>query len=887
MGLKYERGTVGEAAMSAFYKKWANKMPRQSQNWRMLMTQAAKFKAAVSARARGSGARARDTSYADAQNRTYDKSIAPSQILMQAIAGRALLEGIIDRNDYDDADSGWSKLTGDTDPAKFTALLNSLEKDAAFKDGVEKTIQKYHDPKFKLGDLSNEGITRLLRDGFNGTEEYRRRAAKNGKKGDADAAEKIGDTMSNSSATVRLLVGLNGEQGFYEAELDRRNRLDSVLNDPNASPQQKEEAIGKYTKWAKTDGKSLLDKVFTPEELDATNPRTFNPAAASAYNRLGATVSALEGKATGMTFRDDPLGLSSADSGSDAEALALIGGGVKAAMDAVRSGKGIIVRTDDKGNPVASGGMLNVVDRDSVDMDTLVPYRSTDGTTHWAVSTPVKVGGYADQDPFTGALSNPIKPYENVDDVVGRMVTVLGPDGMPVTLYGVKRPDADGIYQTLWSAVNPFAGEGSGLAGTKKNSDGSVTLEYLFPQPADTVTPDPKTGVKRPVGFNPHEKVQTGGIVGPDDTGAGDSPTAFYSPMRALINSDPVTAKKIADLGDDAIAQAERDWYSNKKNWTAKMLKDSSAGVPDANIIESGVRDTLKDVQYKRNYGYTPEEQKKNHARIDEYNRQTQAAIKGVSLEQMDTQDRRKSLIDGLDNWLKQPAGYGIFGPMPANTLKKGWTSGDLLLQPGMSDAQASDLVFQITGGKQGKRLEPEKKTEMRDVPPPVVRHPGGLGGGLPFYNPNAPTQVPVEVKGPTPTNPFADKYKAGVGPQYGPPAPKPKAPMQGPPTPPVGTPGSKFQGPPTPKPIAPKPAPAPAPAKPQQYGPPAPKPITPQQYGPPAPSRAPGAPGSPVYGPPTPSYLKPQYGPPAPAKPAPAKPTGILGWLGSLFGRG
>lgn len=54
--LAYERGNIGEAAVAQFYRAWANKLPRQSAAWRDMMSSAAQFAKASSARSGGSSA---------------------------------------------------------------------------------------------------------------------------------------------------------------------------------------------------------------------------------------------------------------------------------------------------------------------------------------------------------------------------------------------------------------------------------------------------------------------------------------------------------------------------------------------------------------------------------------------------------------------------------------------------------------------------------------------------------------------------------------------------------------------------------------------------------------------------------------------------------------
>lgn len=866
MGLKYERGTIKEAAMASFYKKWANKMPRQSQNWRMLMTQAAKFKSAVASRGRARSSQSRTDNYVNAQNRTMRTEIQPRLMLMQAVMQQAMWAEIIDKGDYEGSmDGGWSKIKP-THQTDFADLLDKLSSNEAWRRNTEKWIQDNSDPKFKLSpaDLTNEGITNLLQDGAAGAATYARRARKNGRKTDTDTGKNLGGMFSDGAATVRIMVGDNKDDGFFVADQFQRSQMDEVLSNPESSVAEKTEAVADYRKWLTTSGVGMLDKVFTPQERDRNNPATFNAAAAGVYARLQSTVDALDGKDTGLTFRDDPLSLSTGNTGSDSQLLTKTAKELKAANDLLKTGKGITVRVDDNGNVVSEGGYISVIPRNEVDMSEMVPYTSKDGTTMYAKSVPVRVKGYELQDPTSGVLTKPLKPFDDRSDEVGRMAWITGPDGSPMQVWGVQHQRSDGTFGMGWMTDNPFKTDN--FAGMTVDSKGA-TLNFMFGSDPQWYDPDPEKRTKP--GYDP--RAVMGPVLPKGNKGVRDGDENIYdTPAQAVLNSDPVTGRQYDAMGRAAI-EAEREYWSDPNKWTPAMQRELAAGYRPENIIARKVADFEAQMYKNRTQGYGPDERKKYREQQDRIAGMQRAADRQKAERDaaaLASEAKRNSLIRDASDYLDNPPPIpGMAGPIAQKPekLKNGWDVKSLLTQPGMSDAQAADLAYQITKGRVGKRLPTEKEmargeTFVSPLADPYTRAKDWIGDM--FAGIGAPA-----------ANPYADKYKNTTGPNFiGPPTPVKAAPPKVEPKKPEPKKPEPTAGPrPTPKPpvtkpaVAPKPPPTPnrvpgAPGSPV-YGPPAP--VKPQ-YGPPAPNRVPGAPGSPVYGPPAPTKppSKPLYGP-------------------------
>ena len=80
MGQKYAEEKVSEGQMASFYRSWAAKLPHDSEAYRQLMTQAAKFKAAATARGYSRSSGASNDAYNARQQRTYNEHEAPYDV---------------------------------------------------------------------------------------------------------------------------------------------------------------------------------------------------------------------------------------------------------------------------------------------------------------------------------------------------------------------------------------------------------------------------------------------------------------------------------------------------------------------------------------------------------------------------------------------------------------------------------------------------------------------------------------------------------------------------------------------------------------------------------------------------------------------------------------
>jgi hypothetical protein len=205
------------------------------------------------------------------------------------------------------------------------------------------------------------------------------------------------------------------------------------------------------------------------------------------------------------------------------------------------------------------------------------------------------------------------------------------------------------------------------------------------------------------------------------------------------------------------IKQTEREWFSDKKHWTKDMHAKEAAGIDPMAIIEVASSKLVNDMNYQTRYGFTPEDQQANRKAEYAMHLGIAAGREGMTpgaLEASVSESRaRQDLIASLDKWGDQrnPSGLGT-GPIypgaggdprinaqtgfnvtqstkSAEWAKKGWSPQALLSQPGMSIAQASDLVNQITGGAYGAR--------MRPVVPKSAEQ-GRLFGGQTMRNPYA-----------------------------------------------------------------------------------------------------------------------------------------------------
>ena len=141
MGQKYAEEKVSDGEMAAFYRTWAAKLPTDSEAYRQLMTQAAKFKSAAAARGRGRASDAAAKAYMTKQQKTYEEYEQPYTEATRIISNFAEQRNILDAKDLQDPDFGWSKLvsgTAEHDPEEFAHLLSDIMATPAVRDSMTK-----------------------------------------------------------------------------------------------------------------------------------------------------------------------------------------------------------------------------------------------------------------------------------------------------------------------------------------------------------------------------------------------------------------------------------------------------------------------------------------------------------------------------------------------------------------------------------------------------------------------------------------------------------------------------------------------------------------------------------------------------------------------------
>lgn len=88
-GLLYAQGKITDAQMAQFYINWSQKVPKDSDFWRQLQTDAAKFMQSAKARGRAGAASASSSAYSSSQNATYTDQVALGDTLTSILTDLA------------------------------------------------------------------------------------------------------------------------------------------------------------------------------------------------------------------------------------------------------------------------------------------------------------------------------------------------------------------------------------------------------------------------------------------------------------------------------------------------------------------------------------------------------------------------------------------------------------------------------------------------------------------------------------------------------------------------------------------------------------------------------------------------------------------------------
>jgi hypothetical protein len=790
MGQKYAEGTASDAQMAAFYRSWARKMPPDSQNYRQLMTQAAKFKGAATARGHGGRARASKDAYLRKQNETYMHDIRPWETLKSIISGFALGgvlggapgKGIIDYKDYMSADMGWGKLTnstGENDPAAFAALLQDILADPAAHKTLL-SIMKQVDPLFS-GQLDDETLANYANRARDGYGIQLDRATKAGDKGAITAAKKGMTAASLEGAVVRMSLGPNDLKGFIDQNEFHRGRMDGVLAaNSGASPTQRANAMADYANWLGGDGARLMVRSFPPGSFDPTSAN-FNPVATGMLARQTNTVTSLvTGQAVGFSLKDDLFGMSTEKPGAESDAVKLANQSahLQSGLANVARGQSIIVRADPAGNVDADGNSWAIFSRNDHALDglELVPFVSSShgtvtvtdpktkepfvvggqaGEIQYTVATPIKIAVYGAFDPNTRQGTLPLNPTLGSSDVIGWRVMAPGPNGTEAPLYGVWQNG-----KKVWTSVDPFATANRGSAGL--DGHGNWVISYKTDQPMPPADLLGAPGVELPR-WDPQYyvnrdllKQNIGGIDSTDGKPwdpLTDKQMGWWSPLSAAAHVSKDAMDYTFGMGAIAVQNAERDWFSNPSNWTTEMDRMAQNGVPYENIIVSASQNLMQGVYASKTLGFYPEDQQATRRQVSTAQLSIAAGLHGqtnaqytAELARQRDEGARQELVASLAKWGRETdvnplvaaaqqraTGDPNTGTQAQAWIKKGWTVSELLNQPGMSLAQAGDLVFQITNGQSGAPLPPTTLTQQQAGASnqPFLTRAGAFGGRL------------------------------------------------------------------------------------------------------------------------------------------------------------
>ena len=806
MGQKYAEEKVSEAEMAAFYRKWAAKLPTDSEAYRQLMTQAAKFKAAAGARSRGSSAQAKAAAYERAQQDTYNKYEAAYDVATTLLAQYAQSKNLLDVVDLNDPDGGWSKLTtaaGGNDPLNFANLLSDLMADPDLKAQFTAAVRRA-DPNFS-GDFTDESLANLANTASNGARIRENRANVMGDSSGANHAAQKAANYGMTEMVIRATLGTNAQAGFVSQNERERARMDDILA-PNsgASPAERQAATKRYRDWLANVGVPYMANQFPAASLDPFS-ESYDPFAAGLIARTKGTLDALDGKPTGMTLKDDIFGLSGEDPGQDSDAyrLGMSTSMLNSEMEQVNKGAAIVVKINDEGKIDPSGRNWGIFRKDDPDVTNreLVPYSvpnsemATGGEIRYVPSVPVRVQVYGGYDPNTGKGTMPLKTDPTVDPM-GPTRAVIQLGGMEVVVWSVMHNGT-----RVWTKDSPFSEMNKGEE--HMNEDGEWVVGYVEPQTGKGPMPTVK-----PSGYINFDLAKRN-VNGIDSTDGKpwdpqvDKEMGFISPWQAAAASSSEAAKYIALMPTTLIQQNEREWFSKTENWSPEMKAQAAQGVDPKIIVESASNRLVHDLQMMQRYGFTPEDQQATRARIVEHYTNIRAEAAGLTVPEYRERNVRNDLASQLAKWGEQRTAYGTptihpetgkvlgtAGTQAAAWAKKGWTPATLLNQPGMSAAQASDLVNQITGGALGQRLGPEpvqpgvpRKNQLQGIlgkpkhqPNPfaanallgggAVIKPNPVKPGLPSGHPTTKIN-PVNTATPVPL-PFTvssdGKKKAGFG---------------------------------------------------------------------------------------------------------------------------
>lgn len=498
MSLKYAQKKIGNGAMAAFYRKWANKLPTDSEGYRTLMRNAAQFVNAARSGASSARSQANENAYQRQINNVYNNNEAAYDYSMSLLVGAAQAAGILtEKEDLSDL-----KVAVENDPSLMMRLIDDINSgnypatpEATAE--VKKQLEKYDSKGFD-GTFDYDYIVGLTADKTKGLQRRIKIAQNTGHTTDVKAWR---DDLADTIASNRRI--------FAWDELDTYSQMrelyKSIIEDPNSTYAERLEASSKYA----TGLERLRDQVV--RETTAAGQIVTNPLAGLLTNEIRA----LRGdtRTSGHTVYEDSTGKTRADVSTDSDAgqiAAMVNADKQTAIDAslgrvvlvkglVADGKFVPSPTGTKWGtmPVeqttqftgfkvpktTSSTSVTMYDKDGNPMSVPVG-----GDTEAIVPTsPITAEGVGSPDPVTGRLgvSPNIKPVGAADQKIGEVAVVDG-----VTIYGFYGDDG----KMYWTPLNPFDQSVIPAGGITLDKDG-MKVKIKVDTKGGTFLYDPQSAI--------------------------------------------------------------------------------------------------------------------------------------------------------------------------------------------------------------------------------------------------------------------------------------------------------------------------------------------------------------------------------------------------------
>jgi hypothetical protein len=791
MEVKYAQKKVSDAGMAAFYRKWAAKLPVNSEAYR----ERAKLAAQYADRAHATVARGRraasDDGYYKRQSDIGNAQIRPFADLYATVEEYAR-KGIIGyiAPALNTTNEGLADLrVNEGDATVMLSMLDQLATDPALGDWRKSyidSVRKYGGQISGSSAFTQQGLAAMADQAIAGYNAQIAEAKRSGRKGDVAGLRKERDKVKATKSVISTI----DEKSEYE---DARKDWLEIVRDPDASVKERIAATDAYkarlldfARRAEKAGDTVGAGRYNTEFLAANGGRDLNGKDVDV--RTGPTMWE-SSRPTAADRPTDKEGNVDSDAFSTAQSVREMEGW-QAMLD-YRDENGLPlfaqVRLDDKGEPTTDTrygfGVVPVSK-----LGDAVVYTTTDGDARngkpgvLTATLGKRVTVLPETEPDANGAKAQVRIGGNADEVVlGGTFTM--DDG--TVLYAYEDDKGDLKYTDKNPFTNAVESDGKGgmVVRITLNEKGKENAEKNGLDRASFVQPDYRSS----------------------ELNKNQPNTVFSSPQAWEMARDPVkTYSKYTSADLDAIAAAQSKGSATKyatirdelDTQRAEYIKkgglnyDQTLRLASARLNGNlpllsdhigGVTATGFDIRGSKI------DNKENRALAEKFGGDSKAAANIIA----DTVQKQWGYTPANIEQARKTGVIEKYGP-PAPTTTKSMAE--------QSRALASGLIKDI----------------WWNATKPVgagVTAPAGTAG------PKAP------VLGPRPSP--------------APPAPKPS-----------GPPAPKPTAPPKPTPTAPKPTAPPKPTPP----PPAPKPPSRPMYGPPAPSRAPGAPGSPVYGPPAPT---------------------------------